>query len=66
MNLLRDRTDHTYADASFAKIGGACASMFLGLVDGGMKRNEAVEVVKAYIQALALRPATPETTEGVE
>ena len=48
-------TDKAYTEASMKAMGRAFAEIFLGLIEGGMTREEALEVICAYVEALAGR-----------
>jgi hypothetical protein len=48
-------TDQTYIGASGVAFGRAVATIFLGMVEGGMTRQEALEAIKAYLMAMALQ-----------
>jgi hypothetical protein len=50
-------TDKTYADAAAVAMGRTLAGMYLGMIREVVPPYHAVEVMKAYVQALALRPA---------
>lgn len=50
---MTPQSDQDYVHASLIAFGRSFALMFVGLVENGMTRLEALEVVKAYAAALA-------------
>lgn len=52
--------DKAYAEIGAEPIGRMAAQMFRGMVQEGMARPEALEALKAYLQALAFRPPEKE------
>ena len=52
--------DQSYADASPRALGRSFGAMLVGMVDAGMSRVEALEILKLYVWALASRPEPDE------
>jgi hypothetical protein len=48
-------TDKTYMDASSLTLGKAIGAIFTGLIEGGLTREEALEVIKTYVYGLAVK-----------
>jgi len=48
--------DAPYDEASLGAIGRTLASAFTEMVANGMERGEALEVIKAWVVAMAQRP----------
>jgi hypothetical protein len=51
--------DDTYTTASLRALGRNIAEMFLGLIEGGMSRREALAVISEYVRALATQKPEP-------
>ena len=47
--------DRSYTDATSTALGRAIGQMFQGLIETGMTRDEALEVVKTYVYGLAIK-----------
>jgi hypothetical protein len=45
--------DRSYAEAATTALGKSIAGIFTGLIEGGMTREEALEVVRDYAYGLA-------------
>jgi len=54
--------DKAYPAAAAKALGRMWGEMFVGMVEAGMTREEAMEVTVEYAAAMAPRPVTP--TEG--
>lgn len=58
--MTADAEDRSYVEATGRALGASLAGMMAGMVDGGMTREEALEIVKDYAWALASRPTETE------
>lgn len=58
-----DPNDKSYAEATPEAIGRMFGGMFKGMLESGMDRIEALQVVIQYAVALALRPTEPKADD---
>lgn len=50
---MSDKDDDTYNTQLQRTVGMMLANMFLGMVEKGLTRPEALEIIKSYAQGLA-------------
>ena len=55
-------TDQSYGEATLEALGRNFASVFLAMVNNGMTRYEALEVLKAWVASAA----TPKPEQGAD
>lgn len=48
--------DKTYSDAALYTLGKAIASLYCGMVDGGMEHDDALQLAIEYVVALVNKP----------
>lgn len=53
--------DQSYIQAAARTLGDSWAVIFRAMVEGGMERGEALEVLREYVYGLAIKPNDEET-----